>query len=71
MYKLKSKKMQNRVNTKYDEIIRKGLFMAKFKGDLLARQMMMKAGVPNEIILRVMSEQGKIRSGDLISMSWK
>ena len=58
--------MQNRENTIYDEIIKKGLFMAKFKGDLLARQMMMKAGVPNEIILRVMSEQGTIRSDDLV-----
>ncbi len=56
--------MQNRTNNKFDQIVNKALMLYKFKGDLQARKMMENAGLPSDIIRRVLSEPRVIRSSD-------
>ena len=56
--------MQKRVNNIFDHIVNKGLFMNKYRGSLQAKQMMEKAGLPNTVILRVLSKPQTTRSSD-------
>jgi len=56
--------MQKRVNNIFDRIVNKGLIINKFKGGLLAKQMMQSAGLPSEVILRVLNKPQITRSSD-------
>jgi hypothetical protein len=56
--------MQNRTNSKFDQIVNKALMLYKFKGYMQARKMMENAGLPADIISRVLSEPRIIRSSD-------
>lgn len=56
--------MQNRTNDKFDRIVNKGLMLNKFKGYMDAKKMMENAGLPPDIILRVLGEQRVIRRSD-------
>jgi hypothetical protein len=55
--------MQNRVNSKFDQIVNKALILFKFQGETPARKMMESAGLPNDIIQRVLNKH-IIRSSD-------
>jgi hypothetical protein len=56
--------MDKRTNEKLDQIVNKALALSKFKGEFDARKMLINAGVPTEIIMRVLSYPRKIRSSD-------
>lgn len=56
--------MQNRTNDKFDRIVNKGLMLNKFKGYMDAKKMMENAGLPSDIIHRVLGEQRVIRRSD-------
>jgi hypothetical protein len=55
--------MQNRVNSKFDQIVNKALILSKFQGEATARKMMESAGLSKDIIQRVLN-QHIIRSSD-------
>ena len=56
--------MQIRENFKFDQVVNKGLIINKFRGVLQAREMMINAGLPSSIILRVLTKPQIIRSSD-------
>ena len=56
--------MQERLNTLFDHAVNKGVIVYKFKGKQEATQIMVRAGLPMNIILRVLSKSQKIRSSD-------
>lgn len=56
--------MQRRINDMFDHIVNKGLIMSQVRGATHAQQMMRKAGLPNSIIQRVLSDPQKIRRFD-------
>ena len=56
--------MQKRVNNKFDHIVNKELIMNKFRGRLQATQMMENAGLPSNVILRVLTKPQRTRSFD-------
>jgi len=56
--------IQKRINNKFDHVVNKALIMNKFKGGLLAKQMMQSAGLPSEVILRVLNKPQITRSSD-------
>jgi hypothetical protein len=56
--------MHKRTNDKFDQIVNKALALSKFKGKFDARKMLVNAGIPTEIIIRVLSNPQKIRKSD-------
>ena len=56
--------MQRRINDKFDHIVNKGLIMNQSRGAADAKQMMIKAGLPNSIIQRVLFDPQKVRRFD-------
>lgn len=56
--------MQERVNTVFDHAVNKGLIVNKFRGNQQATQIMVRAGLPIPVILRVLSKSQRIRSSD-------
>ncbi len=56
--------MQRRINDMFDHLVNKGLIMNQTRGAKYAQQMMLKAGLPNSIIQRVLFEPQKIRRFD-------
>jgi hypothetical protein len=56
--------MNNRTNDKFDQIVNKALALSKFKSEFDARKMLLSAGIPAEIIMRVLSNPRKIRRSD-------
>lgn len=56
--------MQQRSNKLFERVINKGIATAKFKDKKSAIEMMMRAGVPQNIIERVLSDPQKLRSTD-------
>lgn len=56
--------MHHRTNDKFDQIVNKALALSKFKGEFDARKMLENAGIPTEIIMRVLSYPRKIRMTD-------
>lgn len=56
--------MQNRDNNLFDQIINKGIATSKFKGKVTAKEMMKSAGIPDQIIDRVLFEPQKVRKTD-------
>lgn len=56
--------MHNRTNDKFDQIVNKALALSKFKGEFDARKMLENAGIPTEIIMRILSFPRKVRRTD-------
>ena len=56
--------MQQRTNSKFDHVVNKGLILNKFRGKQQATQMMVGAGLPVAVILRVLSRSQRTRSSD-------
>jgi hypothetical protein len=56
--------MQKRINNIFDHVVNKGLIMNKYRGSLQAKQMMENAGLPSDVILRVLTKPQRIRSSD-------
>lgn len=56
--------MQNRDNNLFDQIVNKGIATSKFEGKASANKMMKVAGIPNNIIERVLFEPLKLRRAD-------
>jgi len=45
-------------------VVNKGLILNKVRGELQAKQMMEKAGLPRSIIIRVLANPERTRSSD-------
>ena len=56
--------MQSRENIIFDHLVNKGLIMCKYTNPAEAKQMMLRGGLPNIIIQRILSASQKIRSTD-------
>lgn len=56
--------MKKRLNNIFDHVVNKGLILNKFRGELQAKQMMEKAGLPRSIIIRVLANPERTRSSD-------
>ncbi len=56
--------MQKRVNYFFEIIVNKGLIVNKFRGGSQAKKMMQNAGLPSEVIIRVLTIPQITRSSD-------
>lgn len=56
--------MHNRTNDNFDQVVNKALALSKFKGEFDARKMLENAGIPTEIIMRILSFPRKVRRTD-------
>lgn len=56
--------MQKRANDKFDQVVNKGLILNKFRGSIQARKMMISAGLPSSVILRILTTPQKTRISD-------
>ncbi|MBC7755405.1 MAG: phage tail protein [Bdellovibrio sp.] len=56
--------MEKRINTIFDRVVNKGLITNKFRGKMQATQMMVSAGLPIAVILRVLTKPQRTRSSD-------
>ncbi len=56
--------MQKRDNDLFNHIVNEGLIMKKLRGFDQAINLMAKAGLPNSVISRVLSQPNKLRDSD-------
>ncbi len=56
--------MKKRENQVFDQVVNQGLVMSKFKSRDEAMHMMIKAGLPRNVINRVLLEKVNVRSSD-------
>ena len=57
--------MKSRQNNHLEETVKRGIIMSRTHGAKSASGMMMKVGVPTNVIVRVLFHQDKIRIHDL------
>lgn len=56
--------MQKRTNDKFDQVVNKGIIMTRFRGPVESSKMMLLAGLPTSVILRILTTPQKIRISD-------
>lgn len=56
--------MKKRENELFDQVVNQGLVMSKLSGRDQAMHMMIKAGLPRNVINRVLLEKIHVRSSD-------
>lgn len=56
--------MKSRENIDLEKTVKRGILMSITKGIKSATGMMMKGGVPTNVIIRVLFQQDKIRAND-------
>ncbi|MBC7698304.1 MAG: phage tail protein [Bacteroidia bacterium] len=57
--------MKNRVNKIFERAINRGVMMSRNTNYMAAKKMMMKVGIPNKIITRVLLQPNNVRSIDI------
>lgn len=61
--------MKNRVNKLFERAINRGIMMSRNSNYMAAKKMMMKVGIPNKIITRVLLQPNNVRSTDTKNIS--
>ena len=56
--------MKARTNDLYSHVVNKSLIMVKFRGPEHAMHMMVKAGLPRNVINRILNKTAKVRISD-------
>lgn len=64
LFSPRRKVMQARTNQLYSHVVNKSLIMYKFRGHEQAMHMMVKAGLPRNVINRVLDKSAKVRISD-------
>ena len=61
--------MKNRVNKLFERAINRGIMMSRNTNYMAAKKMIMKVGIPNKIITRVLLQPNNVRSTDTKNIS--
>lgn len=64
LLKPRRKVMKTRTNELYSHVVNKSLIMVKFRGPEQAMHMMVKAGLPRNVINRVLDKTAEVRISD-------
>ncbi len=64
LFKPRRTMMKARTNELYSHVVNKSLIMIKFRGPEQAMHMMVKAGLPRNVINRVLDKKAEVRISD-------
>ena len=64
LFRPRRKVMKARTNDLYSHVVNKSLIMYKFRGPEQAMHMMVKAGLPRNVINRVLDKTAEVRISD-------